>query len=183
MWYVTRWRQIFFLSMVSLGLAGCGFSLVKPLKLTATLQNIAIVSGNRYTDFQTELTQGLEAAGAHLEQRQVLSNSAVKSDAHQANTVREPLTIEIVQDVSGQNVLSVSATNTPTEFEVYYTVKFRVMHDTTEILPVTEFTLRREYSYSVTATLAKQHERDTIRQALAHEIAALVIRRVAALNY
>ena len=169
--------------LLSLGLlAGCGFELIKPLKMPEPLRHLRVTASDRYTDFHQELMQGLEQAGVSLNEVQVYGNLAVKSIKPGEPSSEQPITVDIIKDVSGQNVLSVSANNTPTEFEVFYTVQFKVSKGTQELLPPTELTLRHEYSYAVTAELAKQHERDTVRQALAHEISILVIRRISALT-
>ena len=41
--------------------------------------------------------------------------------------------------------------------------------------------LTREYGYDVTAVLAKEHEEQSLRAALADEVAALMLRRFTAL--
>ena len=74
-----------------------------------------------------------------------------------------------------------SALNKPTEYEVYYTVRYRARFGEREVLPLQVLTLTRDYSYNAAALLAKEEEQRLIRAALAHDIAALVVRRLAAL--
>jgi LPS-assembly lipoprotein len=89
--------------------------------------------------------------------------------------------LRLRRDESGQRVLSVSATNKPQEYEVYYTVEYSVDVGGKEVLPAQQLTLTRSYSYDETAVLAKEREERNIRESLAQELAALVMRRVAAL--
>jgi len=161
-------KTILVLMLASLlGLSGCGFERVMPLKMPARLSTMALHADNHYTDFNRELSHGLRDAGVQLV----------------AESTPDTAVIDILSDVSGQTVLSVSATNTPTEYEVFYTVKFRVRVGSHEVLSPTELSLRREYSYSVNAALAKQHEQETVRRALAKEISGLVLRRVATVTW
>jgi LPS-assembly lipoprotein len=89
--------------------------------------------------------------------------------------------VEVLGDDSGQRVLSVSARNTPTEYEVYYTIRYRVLIGEQQVLAPQVLTQTRVYSFDETALLAKEQEQDTIRAALARDLAALIMRRLAAL--
>ena len=163
-----RWPPRF-LAALTLGvvapLAGCGFHLQGVSRLSPAFENTYLVAEDRYTDFHRSLSQALRASGSHV------LESVDGAGA----------TVEVLTDDSGQRVLSVSATNTPTEYEVYYTVKYRVRIGTREVLPPQTLTQTRDYSFDETAILAKEQEQDIIRRALAHDIAALVLRRLAAL--
>jgi len=168
LWVVSLKLASVLLIVAGLGLqGGCGFERVMPQAMPARLRTLSVVTSDHYTDFSRALQANLKQKGVTV----------------YAEPQPEVAVLEVLSDASGQKVLSVSATNTPTEYEVFYTVKFRVRVGTQELLAPTEFTLRREYSYSVTAALAKQHEQETIRQAMASEIARLVMRRVASLNW
>jgi LPS-assembly lipoprotein len=50
------------------------------------------------------------------------------------------------------------------------------------VLPIHTLTQTRDYSFDETAILAKEQEQEIIRRALAHDIAALVLRRLAAIT-
>jgi LPS-assembly lipoprotein len=146
-------------------LAGCGFHLQGVARLPQAFATTAIVASDRYTDFNRALGDALRVSGSEL----------VGDAAHAGATV------EVLGDENGQRVLSVSATNTPTEYEVYYTVRYRVRVGERVALPAQELTLTREYSFDTAAVLAKEHEQELIRGALARELAALVMRRLTAL--
>lgn len=145
-------------------LAGCGFHLQGVSRLPVAFATTQLDAEDRYTDFHRALDLALRTAGSRVVGRGLDAGA----------------TIEVLKDDSGQHVLSVSATNIPTEFEVYYTVRYRVRVGGREAIAAQTLTLTRAYSFDVTAVLAKEHEQDVIRDALARDIAALVMRRLAA---
>ena len=145
-------------------LAACGFHLQGVARLPPAFATTELV-GDRYTDFHGALADALAASGSRL----------VGASADQAAV------IEVLADDSGQRVLSVSASNTPTEYEVYYTVRYRVRVGGREVLAPQLLTLTQDYSFDARAVLAKEHEQELIRAALGRELAALVMRRLAAL--
>lgn len=120
---------------------------------------------DRYTDFNRALRDSLRASGAQL--------AADKRDA--------TAIVRIHEDVSGQRVLTVSARNTPEEYQVFYVVEYSVSDQTGELIEPQRVELTREYSYDETAVLAKQKEQAILREALARDLAGLVIRRLSAL--
>jgi LPS-assembly lipoprotein len=145
-------------------LAACGFHLQGVARLPPAFAETQIVAEDRYTDFHRALEDALRASGSRL--------SGAGATA----------TVEVLTDDSGQRVLSVSASNTPTEYEVYYTVRYRVRIGDKEALTPKVLTLTRDYSFNETAVLAKEQEQEQIRAALARELAALVMRRLSALG-
>lgn len=145
-------------------LAACGFHLQGVARLPPAFATTRLVAEDRYTGFHRALEDALRASGSR-----VAANEATA-------------TVEVLTDDSGQRVLSVSASNTPTEYEVYYTVRYRVRVGDREVLTPKVLTLTRGYSFNATAVLAKEQEQDQIRAALARELAALVMRRLTALG-
>jgi LPS-assembly lipoprotein len=89
--------------------------------------------------------------------------------------------VRIHGDASGQRVLSLSPRNTPQEYEVFYAVEYSVMTPTAELIEPQKLELTRDYSYDETAVLAKQREQTVLREALARDLAGLVVRRLASL--
>ena len=89
--------------------------------------------------------------------------------------------LRIERDETGQRVLSVSARNTPAEYEIFYTVTYSVTANGAEILTPQTLTLTRDYSFDDEALLAKQHEEEILREALADDLVNLVMRRLASL--
>jgi LPS-assembly lipoprotein len=145
-------------------LAACGFHLQGVARLPQAFATTQLVAEDRYTDFHRALEDALRASGSRLA------------------SAGATATVEVLTDDSGQRVLSVSASNTPTEYEVYYTVRYRVRIGDKEVLTPKVLTQTRDYSFNATAVLAKEQEQDQIRAALARELAALVMRRLTALG-
>jgi LPS-assembly lipoprotein len=154
--------------LVLLALGGCGFHLQGLARLPPAFATTRLDAEDRYTDFHRALSDALATAGSHVVGRG--ADPAVGA------------TVEVLKDDSGQHVLSVSSTNTPTEYEVYYTIRYRVRVGDREAIPAQTLTLTRDYSFAENALLGKEHEQDVIRGALAHDLAALVVRRLAALS-
>jgi LPS-assembly lipoprotein len=120
---------------------------------------------DRYTEFNRALRDRLRASGAKVTEHSKDATAVVK----------------IIKDQSGQRVLSVSARNTPEEYEVFYTVEYSVASGGTELIPRQKLELTRDYSYDTTAVLAKEREQAVLREALAQDLAGLVLRRLASL--
>ena len=89
--------------------------------------------------------------------------------------------LHIEHDETGQRVLSVSAANKPTEYEIFYTIKYSVTSEGKELLTSQTLTLTRDYSFDEQTLLAKEHEEDILRQALARDLTGIVMSRLASL--
>lgn len=146
-------------------LAGCGFQLQGRTKLPERISLAHIDTVDEYSAFTRALRDGLESSGARLT----------------ADRARASAVVRVLEDRTGQQVLSVSARNTPREFEVYYEIRYAVESRGREILAPQRLRVTRDYSYDETALLAKQREEELLRETLARELSALVIRRLARL--
>lgn len=146
-------------------LSACGWRLQGTARLPEVMSVTFVDAADRYSDFSRAFNDSLTASGARL--------ATVRSDA--------TAVVRIHKDQSGQRVLSVSANNTPEEYEVFYVVEYSVSGRNGELLPLQTLELTRDYSYDETAVLAKQREQAVLREALARELAGLIIRRVATL--
>jgi LPS-assembly lipoprotein len=89
--------------------------------------------------------------------------------------------LHILADSTRQNILTVSALNVPTEYELSYTVRYSVDLNNRELMAPEQRVLVRDYSYSESAQLAKQREASILSTALARELAAVVMRRLSSL--
>ena len=161
----ARALTILALAMTALLAAGCGFHLRGRVELAPQMQTPYLDVPDRYSPLYAELKAALETAGARL----APSRAAASAVVH------------VHVDESGRNVLSVSARNTPQEYEVFYTIEYSVTADGREMLPRQSRTVMREYAYDDRAVLAKQNEERRLRQALARELASIVTRRLASL--
>ena len=145
--------------------AACGFHLQRPAELPASLKALRIDTEDAQSEFHLALRRQLHAAG-------------VDTDA----TASDAATVRILRDATSERVLSVSARNVPTEYELSYSVRLAVSAGGHELLPAEEFMLTRDYSFDETALLAKQHERDLLSAALARDLASVVMRRLASVE-
>jgi LPS-assembly lipoprotein len=147
-------------------LAACGFRLAGSDPLPATLARPYLSVKDPYTDFAREFQRQLTGAGAAL---QPASEGA-------------SATIDVSQDLVEQRVLSVSARNIPTEYELIYTVTFAVRGADADLLPPLTINLSRDYSFAEQALLAKEHESDVLRSQMARDLAAIAMRRLTSLK-
>ncbi len=150
---------------LSLALAGCGFHLQGHVDLPRALANSRLEASDKQSDFYSSLRDSLHTAGAQLD----------------GPDTADTAVIQILEDSSSERVLTVSARNTPTAYVITYRVKVAVQYQGKELLPAEEHTATREYSFDETELLAKNRESAYLTQALADDLAALFMRRLAAL--
>jgi LPS-assembly lipoprotein len=160
---LSGWRVLAVLAPAWL-LAGCGFHLQGHNVLPRSLASARLMAVDPQSDFCNALRAALLVAGARLD-------GAPEGAA----------AIHILDDVTAQRVLTVSAHNIPTAFELSYRVRVSVDYQGHELLAPEEHVVTREYSFDERALLAKERERDTLRQALADDLVAQIMRRLASL--
>ena len=146
-------------------LSGCGWRLQGTTRLSPVMATTYVETDDRFTDFNRALRERLQASGARLTTRPEDATAVVR----------------IIHDQSGQRVLTVSARNTPEEYEVFYMIEYSVNGRTEELIAPQKIELTRDYSYDETTVLAKQREQAVLREALARDLAGLVVRRLASL--
>jgi len=161
---MRRWPLLTATLLVIATLAGCGFQLQRPVTLPPELKTLRIEAQDTQSEFYHALRQQLEGAGADPQ--------AAGADA---------AVLRILHDGTSERVLSVSARNVPTEYELSYSVRVAVSAGGRELMAAEEFTLTRDYSFDETALLAKQRERRILSDALAGDLASVVLRRLASL--
>ena len=146
--------------------AGCGFQLEGSGALPSAMAQTYVNSVRPGSQFLGSLREALRRRGLEV--------------------VREPgqatATLEITEDSSGQRVLSVSARNTPREYEIFYTVTFTLRVGSEALLESESLVMTRGYTYDETQVLGKSREEDTLREALAADLALQVVRRIEALS-
>jgi LPS-assembly lipoprotein len=146
-------------------LAGCGFHLEGHTALPAAVKTPYLEAQDAQSDFVQSLRRALLMNGAQLTERKGEASAVVN----------------ILKDNLKQRVLSVSNLNQPNEYELTYTVSFSVSAGDKELLPPQEISTTRTYSFDSRALLAKGHEADILRGAMAHDLADMVMRRLARL--
>lgn len=145
-------------------LAACGFRLQGRQVLPASLATVQLDAIDAQSDFTAALTRSLGTSGAKLVER--ADGGAV---------------VRILRDQVSENVLSVDARNIPTDFELVYQVEVAVRAGGKDLMTAEPFTVSRIYSFDEKKLLAKEREKDVLREALARDLASVVLRRLAAL--
>jgi LPS-assembly lipoprotein len=146
-------------------LPGCGFRLQGPATLPAGVRQVYVEAPDMLTPFVVELRRSLTRAGAGF------AATAAGADA----------VIRVREDRTGRRVLSVSARNTPQEYEVYYSVKYTIDRGGDEVLGLQQLDLTRNFSFDESLLLAKEREEELLRDAMARDLADLVLRRLGSL--
>ncbi len=149
--------------VLATGLSGCGFHLQGRADYGEQLEAIYLQVPDDATPLARELIRSLEISALN-----------VVDDAAAATAV-----LEIVGDDTGRSVESVTAQNRPREYLVFYRATYRVMSGGKVLLDNQRVIRTRIYTYDETEVLAKAHEEDMLRQALAREIAGVITRRLA----
>ncbi len=151
--------------VVLAGLSACGFRLQGHTPLPEALKSAYVQSRDQQTDFVQSLRKALLISGATLADSKDRASSVVN----------------ILRDDVVRRTLSVSASNQPNEYEVTYFVRFSVTSGDKELLAPQEISASRSYSFSESQLLAKSHEEDILRQAMAHDLAGIVMRQLSSL--
>jgi LPS-assembly lipoprotein len=146
-------------------LAGCGFHLQGRQPMPAAFSFTYIDTQDEQTDFVQDLRKALIASGSKVIRTQGSSGA----------------TVSVHDDELTERVLSVSARNIPTEYELTYRVKFSVTAGGKTLIDDEEISATRDISFDETQLLAKEREQEILREALARDLVALVMRRLASL--
>ena len=146
-------------------LTGCGFHLQGAGALPEGSRKVYVVTSDEVTPFAVELRRAIERAGGTLA----------------ASSGEAEIVVRIQKDRSGRRVLSVSARNTPQEYEIFYNVEYSVDRGGKEVLETQPLEMTRNMSFDETQLLAKDREEVIIREAMARDLAMLVTRRLESL--
>ncbi len=147
-------------------LVACGFHLEGHTPLPESMRAPYLETQDRQTDFVQSLQRALLSSGAHL---------APGKDKASA-------TVNILKDSLKRRIVSVSNLNQPNEYELTYTVTFSVSAGDKQLLAPQEVSATRVFSFNESQLLAKGHEEDVLRTAMARDLADMVMRRLARLQ-
>jgi outer membrane lipopolysaccharide assembly protein LptE/RlpB len=145
--------------------AGCGFSLQGATSTPAAMERTYIATQDRFSQFYRELRRNLQAAGVEV----------VDSPE------RATATLSILFDLTDQRVLSVSARNVPTEYEVFYTIRYSLQSGEKTLLEPQELTLTRSYTYNAALVLGKASEEELLRDAIVKDLVRIVSKQISLL--
>ena len=135
------------------------------MDLPVEVRRVYVVTADELTPFAVELREALTRNGA------TLAPAAGAAD----------VIVRVRNDRTGRRVLSVSSRNTPVEFEVFYLVAYSIDRGQAEVVPSQTLELTRSFSFDEADLLAKDREEDILREAMARDLAGLVVRRLGSL--
>jgi LPS-assembly lipoprotein len=151
--------------VAALALNACGFHLQGRVPLPTALATTRVIASDDQTDFVQGLRRALLTSGGQLTE----------------SSERATGVVHIHKDEVTQKIISVSANNIPREYEVTYTVEFSVEGTSGELLPSQTVSVTRDYSFDETKLLAKENEEAIIREGMARDLVAIVMRRLSAI--
>lgn len=154
------------LAWVAVLLGGCGFHLQGRQSLPPLLAAAYLDPVDAQSDFYLGLRGALRASGSRI----------------QDDAAPGAATIRIIDDGTSERVLTVSAQNVQTAYQLNYTVRISVSAGGRELISAEEHTVSREYSFAETALLAKEREKEVLSAALADDLVTIVMRRLASLQ-
>jgi len=131
----------------------------------AAMERTYIDATDSYSPFLREFRDRLKASGVEL------TESA--SDATAVFTISF--------DATAQRVLSVSARNVPTEYEVFYTITYSLDSGVDSMLPQQTLTLTRDYTYDSTLVLGKAREEELLREAIVEDLVRVIMKQISTL--
>jgi len=143
-------------------LAGCGFHLQGAYTTPPDMERTYISATDSRSLFYRNLREALLSADVQL-----------VDNATDATAV-----FTISFDHTDQRVLSVSARNVPTEFEVFYTIEYSLDSGTKNLLEPQTVTLTRDYTYDPTLVLGKAHEQELLRDAIVDNLVRIVLKQI-----
>jgi LPS-assembly lipoprotein len=155
-------RALLAVVLALLAVAGCGFHLEGHTPLPDSLRAPLLEARDRQTDFVQSLRRALLTAGAR-----------VTDETDEASAV-----VHVLDDELDERVLAVSSTNLPREYELTYKVRFSVSVNGTELLAAQDVSATRDFSFDEHYLLAKTNEEQILREALAHDLVGVVMRRL-----
>lgn len=153
------------LAIVLLLLSGCGFQMQGAFVVPEGMQRTYILTEDRYSLFYRELRRQLQENGMQF--------------ADSPEDASAVLTIHL--DRTGQRVLSVSARNVPTEYEVFYRVQYSVDSGEENLLSRQYVYLTKDYTYDETLVLGKTSEEALLRDAIVSDLVRVVLKQLESL--
>jgi LPS-assembly lipoprotein len=151
--------------VLTAALAGCGFHLQGKQPLPQAFAYTYVDTKDEQTDFVQDLRKALIASGSKVIRTRGSSGAI----------------ISVHKDELTERILSVSARNIPTEYELTYRVEFSVDSGGKTLIDHEEITSSRDISFDEAQLLAKEREQEILREGLARDLVALVMRRIASL--
>lgn len=144
--------------------SSCGFRLAGTERLDPAANRIYLATAQPHSEFSRALARYARLRGGVVVDRRDAADIVVR----------------ILEDSTGQRVLSVSARNLPREYEVFYLLRFEAQQAGATVLEGQELSAQRSYTYDETEVLGKAAEETRLRRDLAEDLAQRVLRRLIA---
>jgi LPS-assembly lipoprotein len=151
--------------LLCLQIAGCGFHVRGVASVPPEMSRTYISTSSKHTVFYRKIRTAFRSAGVDV-----------------VETPDEATAIfTVLEDNTGQRVVSVSARNVPREYEVWYTVHYELSSGEKMLLPESMQTLTRDYTYDETEVLGKAREEENLRDALVDDLVRIALIQLSAL--
>ncbi len=151
-----------FLLLVIINFSACGFQLRQSASLPQSMLNTYIETRDNRSIFSQKLKQ------------QLLSNNAKVVDKR----TNASAIIKILEDETGRRVLSVSARNIATEYEIFYRIVFSLVENGKNSIEPRELVLTRNYTFNEKLVLGKSQEEEMLTDALAENLVRMVLNQI-----
>jgi outer membrane lipopolysaccharide assembly protein LptE/RlpB len=99
-----------------------------------------------------------------------------------ASPVDASAVFNVLADETGQRVLSVSASNIPQEFEVFYRIVYSIQSGGKVLMAPQEQVLTRDYTYDITLVLGKAKEEELLREAIVDDLVRVILIQLSSLH-
>lgn len=155
----------FGLFLIVLLITSCGFQLRVAKNLPIEMNRTYISTEDEYSIFYRQLKKGLYERGVEVVESPVDATAV----------------FNILQEDTGQRVLSVSGRNVVREYEVFYRVFYSIQTKDKLIKSPQEEILTRDYTYDETLVLGKEREENLLREAIADDLVRIILMQLASL--
>ena len=149
----------FGLFLIILLITSCGFQLRVAKNLPIEMDRTYISTEDEYSIFYRQLKKGLYERGVEVVESPVDATAV----------------FNILQEDTGQRVLSVSGRNVVREYEVFYRVFYSIQTKDKLIKSPQEEILTRDYTYDETLVLGKEREENLLREAIADDLVRIIL--------
>ncbi len=166
---MTTRRSFLMFSLLTAGLAGCGFELRKPpnYAFSTLFSSIPVVS-----PFGLKLKRSLESSG----------QVEVITDARQAE--RAEVLFDQLFELREKVVVGRTSTGAIREFQLRMRYRFRVRsRNGIELIPDTEILLTRDINFNETGALSKESEEGLLYRDMENDLVMQIQRRLAAIRH
>ena len=135
-------------------LSGCGFELQNTGNLNEKIDSIYIQTVDPYSSFYRSIKDSLRNNGVMISDK--------RDEASYVLVIKE--------DISSDRILSISAKNTPMEYEIAYQVVWSLFKGNQEIISDTKHIEIQDYSFDQNRLLGKRKEAEYLNDSLAAKI-------------